>query len=162
MTIKKKSLPETVVEPSYENDDYYAVEKKRIAEETQKAHRIHDLDVQSHLTAMIPYYDDAEIEDRRLLLLVNNLLIHRFAEVGMMYWWIFRHNPVEIREYADLFAPELTESDLWGLIRFLEVKKEELENMVEIWFDEDGEEDDIVVEKNTEETFEDDKNKDEE
>lgn len=161
MTIKKKRLPESP-QPSYENDDYYAVEKKRIAEETQKAHRIHELDVQSHLTAMIPYYDDAEIEERRLLLLVNNLLIHRFAEVGMMYWWIFRHNPVEIREYADLFAPELTDGDLQSIIRFLEVKKEESENMVEMGFDEDGEEDDLGSPKEEKEMPDEDETEEEE
>lgn len=161
MTIKKKRLPESP-QPSSENDDYYAVEKKRIAEETQKAHRIHELDVQSHLTAMIPYYDDAEIEERRLLLLVNNLLIHRFAEVGMMYWWIFRHNPIEIREYADLFAPELTDGDLQSVIRFLEVKKEESENMVEMGFDEDGEEDDLGSPKEEKEMSDEDETEEEE
>jgi len=86
MTIKKKTIAETFKQTSPEDDGYYAVEKKRIAEEAQKAHRIHEEDIQTHLTAMIPYYDDADTDERRLLLLVNSLLIHRFEEVGMVYW----------------------------------------------------------------------------
>ncbi len=101
MTIKKKTIAERPVSSS--DDDYYVLEKKRIAEETQKAHKIHDLEVQTHLTAMIPYYEDAEGDDRRRLLLLNNLLVNRFEEPGMMYWNIFRNAPREIRDYADIF-----------------------------------------------------------
>lgn len=142
MTIKKKR-PESVVQSSSEDDDYYVVEKKRIAEETQKAHKIHEIEVQSHLTAMIPYYDDAEADDRRRLLLLNNLLLNRFEEPGMMYWNIFRNAPTEIRDYTDLFGDDMAESDIQSIIDFLTQKKEESENMVEMGFDEDGEEDDM-------------------
>lgn len=153
MTIRKntKDIKKTT---SYEDDDYYASEKKRIAEETQKAHKIHELEIQSHLTAMIPYYDDAEWDDRRRLLLLNNLLINRFQEPGMMYWNIFRRAPAEIREYADIFEWDLSESDVNSIIHFLELKKEEEKNMVDIGFDEDGEEDEIV--SNTHEDTEED------
>ncbi len=129
---------------SFEDDDFYAAEKKRIAEEAQKAHKIHELEVQSHLTSMIPYYDDCDGEDRRRLLLLNSLLINRFEEPGMMYWNIFRRAPNEIRDYADLFSPDLNNSDLVALIYFLEGKKLEDENMVEMGFDEDGEEDSVL------------------
>ena len=132
MTMPKKHIPESPKKPSLEEDDYYVVEKKRIAEETQKAHKIHELEVQSHLTAMIPYYDEAEGDDRRVLLLLNNLLINRFEEPGMMYWNIFRNAPSEIRDYADLFGDDLLEKDIRALIHFLEVKKEEQENMVDM------------------------------
>lgn len=163
MTMPKKHIPESPKKPSLEEDDYYVVEKKRIAEETQKAHKIHELEVQSHLTAMIPYYDEAEGDDRRVLLLLNNLLINRFEEPGMMYWNIFRNAPSEIRDYADLFGSDLSEKDIRALIHFLEVKKEEQENMVDMGFDEDGEEDDVVVIKNNEdETGEEDSSVDEE
>lgn len=80
MTMPKKHIPESPANPSFEEDDYYALEKKRIAEETQKAHKIHELEVQSHITSMIPYYDEAEGDDRRVLLLLNNLLMNRFEE----------------------------------------------------------------------------------
>ena len=150
MTMPKKHIPESPKKPSLEEDDYYVVEKKRIAEETQKAHKIHELEVQSHLTAMIPYYDEAEGDDRRVLLLLNNLLINRFEEPGMMYWNIFRNAPSEIRDYADLFGDDLWEKDIRALIHFLEVKKEEQENMVDMGFDEDGEEDDLILEKDYE------------
>ncbi len=142
MTIKKKR-PESVALNSIEVDDYYAVEKKRVAEETQKAHRIHEEDIQTHLTAMIPYYDESEGEDSRRLLLLNSLLIHRFEEPGMMYWNIFRNAPREIEDYTDLFWSDLSEWDREAIIDFLEVKKEESKNMVEMGFDEDGEEDDF-------------------
>lgn len=145
MTIKKKTITGRPTETSREDDEYYAVEKKRIGEEAQKAHKIHELDVQTHLTAMIPYYDDAEGDDRRRLLLMNNLLVSRFEEPGMMYWNIFRKAPREIRDYQDLFGADLTESDCAILIQFLEEKKIESENMVEMGFDEDGEEDDLTV-----------------
>lgn len=141
MTIQKKSLPESVQKAFAEEDEYYAVEKKRIAEEAQKAHKIHELEVQDHITQMIPYYDDAEGDERRALLLLNNLLINRFEEPGMMYWNIFRNAPTEIRDYADLFDTDLSESDVEMIIHFLEIKKEESENMVDMGFDEDGEED---------------------
>ena len=155
MTIKKKTIMESPEKIS-EDDDFYAAEKKRIAEETQKAHRIHEEDIRTHLTAMIPYYDDAEVEDRRLLLLINSLLIHRFAEVWMMYWGIFRHNPNEIREYGDLFGGDLSSSDMNQVITFLEMKKDEAKNMVEIGFDEDGEEDDLKPVKEEDEDAEED------
>jgi hypothetical protein len=105
---------------------------------------------------MIPYYDDAEPEDRRRLLLLNSLLIHRFAEVGMVYWGIFRHTPHEIKEYSDLFGEDLSMLDMAQLIAFLEQKKEESENMVEMGFDEDGEDDDLVPSRDKEEDFEED------
>lgn len=162
MTMPKKHIPESPKKPSLEEDDYYVVEKKRIAEETQKAHKIHELEVQSHLTAMIPYYDEAEGDDRRVLLLLNNLLINRFEEPGMMYWNIFRNAPSEIRDYADLFGDDLSEKDIRALIHFLEVKKEEQENMVDMGFDEDGEEDDVVIKNNEDETGEEDSSVDEE
>jgi len=142
MTIKKK-IPQKSTHTAQE-DDYYALEKQRIAEETKKAHRMHEEDIQTHLTAMIPYYDDASTEERRLLLLINSLLIHRFEEVGMVYWWIFRRNPAEMRDYADLFGDDVTASDLSTMIAFLENKKEESENMVEMGFDADGEEDPLT------------------
>gem|GEM_PF-874071 len=88
--------------PEYE-DDYYAVEKKRIALEAQQAHKIHEKEIESHLNSVIPYYEEAEEEDARLLVLLNNLLVNRFAEVGLVYWNIFRHAPSEIRDYADMF-----------------------------------------------------------
>jgi hypothetical protein len=145
MTMQKKHIPESVTKASFEDDDYYVIEKKRIAEETQKAHKIHELEVQSHITSMIPYYEEAEWDDRRQLLLLNNLLINRFERPGMMYWNIFRNAPMEIRDYADLFAPDLTEKDINAIIHFLETKKEEAENMVDMGFDEDGEEDDDII-----------------
>lgn len=162
MTTRKKTSRENTQETSFEEDDYYAAERKRIAEEAQKAHRIHEEDIQTHLTAMIPYYDDAEWEDRRRLLLLNSLLIHRFEEVGMVYWGIFRHTPREIREYRDIFGNDLSESDMNRIIDFLQEKKEESENMVEMGFDEDGEEDDIAVEKERDEDPADDSREEEE
>ncbi len=60
MTTRKNTSIKNSKETSIEDDDYYAVERKRIAEEAQKAHRIHEEDIQTHLTAMIPYYEDAE------------------------------------------------------------------------------------------------------
>lgn len=143
MTIPKKS-PESVIKSSLEvDDDYYAVAKQRIAEETQKAHKIHEVEMESHLTALIPYYDEAEGDDRRRLLLLNRLLVSRFEEPGMMYWNIFRNAPAEIEEYADLFWADLSESDKKSIIDFLHYKKEEEANMVDMWFDGDGEEDDL-------------------
>ncbi len=97
MTMKKTlSSPEC-------DDDYYALEKKRIALETQKAHKIHEKEIESHLNSVIPYYEEADGEEARLLVLLNNLLVNRFAEVGLVYWNIFRHTPREIREYSDMF-----------------------------------------------------------
>lgn len=55
----------------------------------------------------------------------------------MMYWGIFRQNPNEIREYSDLFGDDLTLSDMNRVITFLDMKKDESKNMVEIGFDED-------------------------
>jgi len=65
----------------------------------------------------------------------------------MMYWNIFRNAPMEIRDYADLFASDLTEKDINAIIHFLETKKEEAANMVDMGFDEDGEEDDLQPQK---------------
>ena len=143
MTIKKTIQSDA-------DDDYYACERMRIAEETQKAHKFHEIEVQSHLTQMIPYYEDAEEDDRRRLLLLNNLLINRFEEPGMMYWNIFRHSPREISDYADLFWNDFPESDQFALINFLEVRKLESENMVDMGFDEDGEEDVLILKQNDE------------
>jgi hypothetical protein len=95
MTMKKK-IPAI-------DDDYYAVQKKRIAEETQKAHKIHEKEIESHLNSVIPYYEEANSEEARLLVLFNNLLVNRFKEVGLVYWNIFRYAPIEIRDYADMF-----------------------------------------------------------
>lgn len=69
----------------------------------------------------------------------------------MMYWNIFRNAPSEIRDYADLFGTDLSEKDIRSLIHFLEVKKEEQENMVDMGFDEDGEEDDMAIQNNEDE-----------
>lgn len=154
MTTKKTDIAGNT--PIYEDDDYYVVEKKRIAEEAQKAHKIHELEVQSHITAMIPYYEEAEGDDRKRLLILNNLLINRFEEPGMMYWNIFRSAPREIREYSDLFGNELGELDILAIVHFLELKKDESENMVEMGFDEDGEEDDLKPQKEDEDTIDED------
>ena len=80
MTIKKKTITESPSKTSSENDDYYAVEKKRIAEEAQKAHRIHEEDIHLHLVANIPYYEDADAAVRQSLIRLNNLLLHRFDQ----------------------------------------------------------------------------------
>ncbi len=141
MTIQKKTILENAPVVSYEDDDYYAVERKRIAEEAQKARRIHEEDVQTHITAMIPYYEDADSECRRCLLSLNNILIHRFSEAGMVYWGIFRHAPSEIREYSDLFWEDLVPNDVERIVVYLNDKNEEAKNMVDIGFDADGEED---------------------
>lgn len=80
MTIPKK-MPESVRRASVEvDDDYYAVEKQRIAEETQKANRIHEEDIHLHLVANIPYYEDADPTVRRSLVRLNNLLLHRYDQ----------------------------------------------------------------------------------
>lgn len=145
MTMRKKNLPESVQTAAIEvDDDYYGIEKKRIEEEAQRAHRIHEEDIQTHLTAMIPYYDDAEENERRLLLQLNNLLVQRFEEVWMVYWAIFRQNPNEIAEYSDIFGDDLAQGDIARIISFLETKKDESKNMVEMGFDEDGEDDDLT------------------
>jgi hypothetical protein len=73
-----------------------------------------------------------------------------------MYWGIFRHNPNEIREYGDLFGGDLSSSDMNQVITFLEMKKDEAKNMVEIGFDEDGEEDDLKPVKEEDEDAEED------
>lgn len=124
----------TMKKTKYE-DDYYAQEKKRIATETQKAHKIHEKEIESHLNAVIPYYEDADGEDARLLVLLNNLLVHRFAEVGLVYWNIFRHTPSEIRDYADMFWDDLDTVSVERIIAFLEERKYDSENMVDIGFD---------------------------
>ena len=117
------------------DDDYYALEKKRIALETQKAHKIHEKEIESHLNSVIPYYEEADGEEARLLVLLNNLLVNRFAEVGLVYWNIFRHTPREIREYSDMFWNDLDDSSVEKIIVFLEEKKYDSENLVDIWFD---------------------------
>lgn len=120
--------------PEYE-DDYYVVEKKRIAQEAQQAHKIHEKEIESHLNSVIPYYEEAEEEDARLLVLLNNLLVNRFAEVGLVYWNIFRHAPREIREYADMFWADFDTSSVERIILFLEEKKNDEANLVDIGFD---------------------------
>ncbi len=117
------------------DDDYYAVQKKRIAEETQNAHRIHEKEIESHLNSIIPYYEEADGEAARLLVLLNNLLVHRFAEIGLVYWNIFRHTPSEIREYADMFWDDLDIVSVEKIITFLEERKYDTEHLVDIWFD---------------------------
>lgn len=129
MTMKK-----TLSSPELE-DDYYALEKKRIAQEAQKAHKIHEKEVESHLNSVIPYYEEANAEEARLLVLLNNLLVNRFEEVGLVYWNIFRRTPGEIREYADMFWDDLDTASVERIIAFLEEKKHDAENMVDIWFD---------------------------
>jgi len=93
----KKTLPPVA------DDDYYVAERVRIAEEAKNAHRVHEKEVESHLNSVIPYYEDADEDEARLLVLLNNLLVNRFKEIGLVYWNIFRHAPCEIREYGDLF-----------------------------------------------------------
>lgn len=143
MTIQKKTLLVNDPQNSFEEDDYYAIEKKRIAEDAQKARRIHEEDVHTHITAMIPHYEDADTECRRCLLALNNILIHRFSEAGMVYWGIFRHAPSEIREYSDLFWVDLNKDDVERVIVYLNDKNEEAKNMIDIGFDADGEDEDF-------------------
>ena len=140
MTIKKNHLPKS---PNYipVEDDYYAVEKKRIAQDAQKAHRIHEEDVHLHLVANIPYYEDAPESVRRCLVLLNNVLLHRFDQSGLIYWDFFKKTPSEIRDYAQDFGNDLPEATQKIIITYLEHKKIEEENMIDIGFDEDGEED---------------------
>lgn len=80
----------------------------------------------------------------------------------MVYWGIFRYAPGEIRDYRDLFGDDLSETDMNRIISFLSQKKEESENMVEMGFDEDGEEDDIAIEKERDEDPADDSREEEE
>jgi hypothetical protein len=145
MTTKraKKSLPENTQNDAVETDDYYAVEKQRIAEETQKAHRIHEEDVHLHLVANIPYYDDADPTVRRSLVRLNNLLLHRYDQPWLIIWQFLRHEPTEIRDYAADFGDDLSQSEQDMLVSFLQEKKQEEENMVDMGFDEDGEDDDL-------------------
>ncbi len=145
MTTKraKKSLPENTQNDAVETDDYYAVEKQRIAEETQKAHRIHEEDVHLHLVANIPYYDDADPTVRRSLVRLNNLLLHRYDQPWLIIWQFLQHEPTEIRDYAADFGDDLSESEQDMLVSFLQEKKQEEENMVDMGFDEDGEEDEL-------------------
>lgn len=138
MTIQKNSLPDI-------DDDYYALEKKRIAAETQKAHKIYEKEIESHFNAIIPYYEEADEEEARLLILLNNLLVNRFAEVGLVYWNIFRHAPIEIREYADMFWNDLDDTSVERIITFLEAKKYDSEHLVDIWFDDQDIGDDFTV-----------------
>jgi hypothetical protein len=98
MTTKKKNTPENPPE-----DDYYVVEKKRIAKETQKLHRIHEEDIHLHLVANIPFYEDAPDGVRTALVRLNNVLIHRFDEPGMIYWDFFKKTPKELYDYASDF-----------------------------------------------------------
>lgn len=141
--IDKKSLPESAQNTSVEIDDYYAVEKQRIAQETQKAHRIHEEDVHLHLVANIPYYEDADVTVRQSLIRLNNLLLHRYDQPGIIIWQFLKHEPTEIRDYAADFGDDLSQSEQDMLVSFLQEKKQEEENMVEMGFDEDGEEDDL-------------------
>ncbi len=152
MTMKKNFSP--VID-----DDYYALEKKRIAEETQKAHKIHEKEIESHLNSVIPYYEEADGEEARLLVLLNNLLVNRFHEIGLVYWNIFRHAPNEIRDYADMFWDDLDDSSVEKIIVFLEEKKHDSENLVDIWFDDQdiGDGFGVVGESQEEESSEDDK-----
>jgi hypothetical protein len=143
-----------------DEDDYYAQAKKRIAEEAQKAHRIHEEDVHLHLVAHIPYYEDAWEKVRRLLVKLNNLLLHRFDQPGMIYWDFFKKTPSELSDYAPDFGTELSRDEQATIIRYLEQKKREEENMVEIGFDEDGEEDGICVEESESDDDKDDENGD--
>jgi hypothetical protein len=55
--------------------------------------------------------------------------------VGLVYWNIFRHAPIEIRDYADMFWDALDTISVERIIAFLEEKKYDAENMVDIWFD---------------------------
>lgn len=142
MTIPKKS-PESIAKTSTEVDDYYVVAKQRIAEETQKAHRIHEEDVHLHLVANIPYYEDADASVRPALIRLNNLLLHRFDQPGLIIWDFLKKDPTEIRDYASDFGDDLSLSEQDMLVTFLQDRKREEENMVEMWFDEDGEDDDL-------------------
>ncbi len=117
------------------DDDYYVVERTRIAEEAKKAHKVHEQEVKSHLNSVIPYYEDADGEEARLLVTLNNILVNRFKEIGLVYWNIFRHAPIEIREYTDLFWNDLDTVAVEKIILFLEEKKHDSENLVDIWFD---------------------------
>lgn len=140
MTTKKKNTPENPPE-----DDYYVVEKKRIAKETQKLHRIHEEDIHLHLVANIPFYEDAPDGVRTALVRLNNVLIHRFDEPGMIYWDFFKKTPKELYDYASDFDWELSEQEQTTIVTYFERKKHEEDDMVDIGFDEDGEEDDIVL-----------------
>lgn len=120
---------------SVADDDYYVVERARIAEEAKKAHRIHEKEVESHLNSVIPYYEDADGEEARLLVLLNNILVNRFKEIGLVYWNIFRHAPIEIREYSDMFWNDLSANSVEKIITFLENKKNDSANLIDIWFD---------------------------
>ncbi|MFA6080070.1 MAG: hypothetical protein WC753_01155 [Candidatus Gracilibacteria bacterium] len=128
MTMKKHLSPVA-------DDDYYVVERSRIAEEAKKAHRIHEKEVESHLNSVIPYYEDADVEEARLLVLLNNILVNRFKEIGLVYWNIFRHAPIEIRDYSDMFGDDLNASSVERIIAFLEEKKHDSENLIAIGFD---------------------------
>ncbi len=125
------------------DDDYYALEKKRIAEEAQKSRRIHEEDMELHLVSHIPYYEEAPHEIRRCLVHLNNLLLHRFDKPGLIYWDFFKKTPVEIRDYAPDFREDfpLYEQDM--IIEYFETQKISEGEMVEMGFDEDGEEDDF-------------------
>ena len=142
MTIRKKTSPENISAAA--EDDYYVVQKKKIAEEAQKAHRIHEEDIHLHLVANIPYYEDAPEKVRRALVQLNNLLLHRFDKPGMIYWDFFKKTPTELRDYASDFGADLREEDQALIIGYLEEKKQEQETLVDIGFDEDGEEDEVV------------------
>lgn len=131
MVMKKKIHPETVAKASIE-DDYYVVEKNRIAEETQKQKRIHEEDVHLHLVANIPYYEEASDNIRRALVQLNNLLLHRFDKPGMIYWDFFKKTPKELYEYASDFSGDLGEQEQSMIVAYLERKKQEQENMVDM------------------------------
>lgn len=121
-------------DPTHE-DDYYAQERRRIAQETRHAREIQEAEINQHLTDQIPYYLDADPEIRRIMLLVNNVLVNRFEETGMVYWSIFQQKPDEIEEYDDYFQNDVSVSQRKILIHFLREKLHQKDEMVDIGFD---------------------------
>jgi hypothetical protein len=61
--------------------------------------------------------------------------VNRFKEIGLVYWNIFRHTPIEIRDYADMFWDHLDDISVERIITFLEDKNHDAEHLVDIWFD---------------------------
>ncbi len=145
MTISKKKLPENQMTSLPEEDDYYATERQRIAQETERAKRIHKEDVHLHLVAHIPYYEDASEWLRSALVRLNNILLHRFDKPGMIIWDFLKKTPTELYDYAKDFDNDISPDDQKMIVEYLERKKQEDASMVEMGFDEDGEEDDIVI-----------------
>jgi hypothetical protein len=93
--------------------------------------------------ANIPYYEDAPDDIRTALVRLNNILIHRFDEPGMIYWNFFKKTPAELHDYASDFDGELSEREQAMIVTYFERKKHEEDDMVDIGFDEDGEDDDL-------------------